>query len=224
MGFPQLDLTNDQLLTTTRAVRKRLDFERPVPRELLIECLEIALQAPTGSNAQGWQFVFVTDADKRKQIGDLYSQAFDVYRTMPFAAHAMHQDGDDALKRTQAGVVDSAEYLAAHLGEVPVFLIPCIAGRVEAIPAPMAVMAQASTYASIIPAAWSFMLAARARGLGTAWTTLHLMHEEKIAELLDIPYAEMTQVGLIPIAYTKGTDFKPAHRKALDDVVHFDRW
>jgi nitroreductase len=217
-------MTPDQLLTTTRAVRKRLDLDRPVSLAVVRECLEIALQAPSGSNAQGWHFVVVTDAEKRRGLGELYRRAFDVYRNMPQSAHALGQQGDAARQRQMERVVDSAEYLAANLARVPVHLVPCVQGRVDQLTPPIANLAQAGTFGSILPATWSFMLAARARGLGTAWTTLHLMFEREAAELLGIPYETVTQTALIPVAYTKGTDFKPAARKPLDDVLHVDRW
>ena len=224
MPHEQLNLTNDELLSTTRAVRKRLDFDRPVAMETLAECLELAVQAPTGSNAQGWQFVFVTDPAKRARIGELYGQTFAMYREMPVAIHHLHKDSpDEALKTSQTRSTSSAEFLADHMGEVPVMMIPCVAGRVDA-QGPGGTLAAASIYGSIIPAAWSFMIAARARGIGTAWTTLHLMHEEEIADMLGIPYQEYSQVALIPIAYTKGTDFKPAYRPPVDTVMHVDQW
>jgi nitroreductase len=218
-----LPLSPDELLTTTRAVRKRLDFARPVELGVVRECLEIALQAPTGSNAQGWQWMIVTDPAKRLAIAELYRKAWAVYPSMPASAHQVHA-GDPSMTGVQAAVVSSAEYLAANLERAPVFLIPCIAGRVEGIPAPFGVVAQASTYGSVLPAVWSFMLAARARGLGTAWTTLHLMHEEAVAKILGIPYAEITQCALIPVAYTRGTDFKAGPRKPLDPILHVDSW
>ena len=164
-----LRLTPDELLTTTRAVRKRLDLERPLELDLVRECLEIALQAPTGSNAQGWHFVLVSDTEKRRRIAELYAQAFDSYRSMPFSAHALAEQREGAERETMHRVVDSAEYLAANLERVPVFLIPCVEGRFDQLPPPMANMAQASVFGSILPAVWSFMLAGRARGLGTAW-------------------------------------------------------
>lgn len=220
----QLDLSNDDLLRTTRAVRKRLDFERPVPMAVLEECMELAVQAPTGSNAQGWQFVFVTDTAKKKRIGELYSQVFDIYREMPVAIHKLHGDSkDESLKSSQVRSTSSAEFLAEHMGEVPAMLIPCIAGRCDTPPANN-LFAQSATFGSIIPAAWSFMLAARARGLGTAWTTLHLMHEREIADLLGIPFDDFMQVALIPIGYTKGTQFKPAYRPPVQSVMHVDQW
>lgn len=219
----QLNLTNDQLLATTRAVRKRLDFDRPVPRDVLEDCMHYALQAPSGSNAQGWHFVFVTDAARRKAIADLYREAFAGYAKSPMSAAAQHAD-DPAMAGTQARVMDSAQFLADNLHRAPVFFIPCHAGRVDAISGEGANVAHASTFGSIIPAAWSFMLAARARGLGTCWTTLHLMHERKVAEIIGIPYEQVTQVALIPVAYTKGTDFREAPRLPMHDVLHFDRW
>ena len=225
MAHQQLDLSNDELLSTTRAVRKRLDFDKPVELDTIRECMELAVQAPTGSNSQGWQFVFVTDADKRARIGELYGQAFSIYRDMPIAIHHLHKEsGDDSLISSQERSTSSAEYLAANMGRAPVLMIPCIAGRTDAEGVISGNMGNAGTYGSIIPAAWNFMLAARARGLGTAWTTLHLMHEKEISDLLGIPYDEYMQVALIPIAYTKGTNFKPAYRPSVDTVMHIDQW
>jgi nitroreductase len=224
MPHPQLGLSNDELLSTTRAVRKRLDFERPVPREVLEECMALAVQAPTGSNAQGWQFMFVTDPEKKAKIGELYGRAFALYKDMPIAIHKLHRDsGDASLTTSQQRSADSADFLAENMGRAPVLLIPCIAGRTDAAGAASA-SAHAGILGSIIPAAWSFMLAARARGLGTAWTTLHLMHEKEIAELLGIPFEQYMQVALIPVAYTRGTEFKPAYRPPLSTVMHFDTW
>ena len=224
MSEAQLSLTNDQLLSTTRAVRKRLDFERDVPMSTIKECMDLAVQAPSGSNAQGWQFVFVTDQEKRQKIGEYYREAFSHYRHMPFAIHKLHSDSADAsLANSQERSASSADYLADNMGKAPVLMIPCIAGRIDNAEGANA-SAQAGTMGSIIPAAWSFMLAARARGIGTAWTTLHLAHENAVAELLGIPYESFTQVALIPIAYTKGTDFKPAYRPPVESVMHINQW
>ena len=224
MSEAQLSLTNDQLLSTTRAVRKRLDFERDVPMSAIKECMDLAVQAPSGSNAQGWQFVFVTDQEKRQKIGDYYHEAFSHYRQMPFAIHKLHADSADAsLTNSQERSASSADYLADNMGKAPVLMIPCIAGRIDNAEGANA-SAQAGTMGSIIPAAWSFMLAARARGIGTAWTTLHLAHEKAVAKLLGIPYESFTQVALIPIAYTKGTDFKPAYRPPVESVMHINQW
>jgi nitroreductase len=214
-----LDLTPDELLTTTRAVRKRLDFDRPVPLDIVRECIEIATQAPTGSNQQGWHWVVVTDEAKRKAIGDIYKRAFDIYRGMPFYAGAI-VTGDAERDATQQRVASSAEYLAERMGDAPVLLVPCIAGRVDNQPS----FLTASFWGSLHPAVWNFMLAARARGLGTSWTSLHLMFEEEAANVLGIPFAEVSQGALTPVAFTKGTDFKPAPRQDLDPIVHVDGW
>lgn len=200
-----LPLDPDQLLSTTRAVRKRLDLDRPVPRELVEECLRLGLQAPTSSNQQDWQFVVVTDGGVRAGLADLYRRAVADY----YGATELTEDS-----------VGSDQFLAHHLQEVPVHVIPCIPGRTDSEP----VTEQAARWASIIPATWSFMLAARARGLGTAWTTFHLDYEREAAELLGIPFDQYMQAALIPVAFTKGTDFKPGRRKAVEDVLHWDRW
>lgn len=224
MPAPQLDLGNDELLASTRAVRKRLDFDKPLPLEVVKECLELAVQAPTGSNAQGWQFMFVTDPAKKAKIGEYYAQAWSLYENMPYAIHNLNRaTGDDSLESSQVRSTSSAEYLAQNMARAPVLMIPCITGRTDSKDTSN-VLSQASMWGSIIPAAWSFMLAARARGIGSAWTTLHLMHEEAIAELLGIPYADIMQVALIPLAYTKGTQFKPAYRPPVETVMHVDQW
>lgn len=211
-----LNLTADEVLTTTRSVRKRLDFDRPVPREVLMECLDIALQAPTGSNSQGWQWVFVEDDEKKKAIADIYRIAATPYLDAP-----KPQYGDSRDERTPK-VVDSAKYLNDHLHEVPVMLIPCLEGRPDGAPAGMS----AGFWGSLMPAVWSFMLALRSRGLGSAWTSLHLMGdgEQKTAELLGIPFDKYSQGGLFPIAYTKGTDFKKAKRLPAEELTHWNTW
>ncbi|MGI8661957.1 MAG: nitroreductase family protein [Acidimicrobiales bacterium] len=214
-----LDLGPDELLSTTRAVRKRLDLERPVELEVVKECVEVAFQAPTGSNAQGWHFLVVTDAAKRARLAELYNLGFQMfYGDTESAIDGMPQD-DPAYIATQRKVVSSAQYLAAHLAEVPVHVIPIIEGRLEQGPVAM----QASIWGSLLPAAWSFCLAARARGLGTCWTTLHLIHEQEAAELLGIPDNVM-QGALLPVAYTKGTDFKPGARRDIGRYLHIDTW
>jgi nitroreductase len=219
-----LDLSPDELLSTTRAVRRRLDFDRPVPRALVEECVQIALQAPSGSNARGWHFVVVGDAKKRKQIGDLYRQAFSGYRDMPFSAHKLAEaaKGDDVP--TMNAVISSAEALAENLHRAPYLVIPCVEGRFPPIEGPMGQLANASQFGSVLPAFWSFMLAARARGLGTAWTTLHLLHEKAVADILGIPFDAVMQTALSPLAYTVGTDFKPAKNRHLAQALHVDTW
>ncbi|WP_422749275.1 nitroreductase family protein [Mycobacterium sp. WMMD1722] len=211
-----LNLTVDELLTTTRSVRKRLDFDTPVPREILMECLEIALQAPTGSNAQGWQWVFVEDPAKKRALADIYAANATPYLDLP-----KPQRGDIRDEQMDA-VMSSAKYLNEHFHEAPVLMIPCLEGRPDGAPAGMT----ASYWGSLLPAVWSFMLALRSRGLGSAWTTLHLMGdgEKQAAELLGIPFESYAQGGLFPIAYTKGTDFKKAKRLPAAQLSHWDSW
>jgi nitroreductase len=208
----KLGLTADEVLTTTRAVRKRLDLERPVEREILMECIEIAHQAPTGSNMQGWRWMFVDDPDKKKALADMYRTNFYPYVNAP-----------DRPKSTDQGerILDSATYLADIMDQVPVLLIPLHAGRLD-VGTPT--FGQASAWGSLLPAVWSFMLALRERGLGSAWTTLHLPHEKEAAELLGIPFEAYTQAGLFPVAYTKGTDFKLAQRLPAEKFVRWNSW
>ncbi|BBC16556.1 oxidoreductase [Mycobacterium leprae Kyoto-2] len=207
----------DEVLTTTRSVRKRLDFDKPVPRDVLMECLQLALQAPTGSNSQGWHWVFVEDAEKRKAIGDIYLVNARCYLSQPAPEYP---EGDTRGERMRL-VRDSATYLAEHMHEVPVLLIPCLLGRAEESP-----LGAVSYWASLFPAVWSFCLALRSRGLGTCWTSLHLLGdgEQRAAEVLGIPSDKYSQGGLFPIAYTKGTDFRPANRLPAENVTHWDIW
>jgi nitroreductase len=211
-----LPLPPDELLTTTRSVRKRLDLTRPVPLDLVRECLEVSLQAPTGGNSQGWHWVVVTDPELRRGIGGYYERSFSAYREGARRAAAAHDD--PARRSTAMRVGDSAQYLADHMGEVPVLVIACIEAAAE-LPAEN----QAGLWGSLLPAAWSYQLAARARGLGTAWTTLHLAYEREVAELLGIP-PHVRQGVLLPTAYYTGETFRPAHREPVERVLHLDRW
>ena len=213
-----LPLTPDELLTTTRSVRKRLDLTRPVPLELIRECLEVALQAPSGSNGQTWHWIVVTDAEKRAALADYYQQSWKAYLASGYSAGDLFADNPERAA-VQQRVGASGQYLADHLAEVPVHVIPCIRASKSSLGAGN----QAGLWGSILPATWSFMLAARARGLGTAWTTLHLPHEAEVAELLGIP-AGFAQAALIPTAYYTGETFKPAPREPLDSVLHLDVW
>ncbi len=206
----------DHLLTTTRSVRKRLDFTRPVATEVVEQCLEIAIQAPTGSNQQHWHFLVVSDAEKRAIIAGYYKDSFEQYRGPQNDPQPTPTDPHQAQ---MARVIDSARYLAEHMHEVPLLVIPCIEGRPED-PGPFA---QAGLYGSILPATWSLMLALRARGLGSAWTTLHLRYEKEVASLLNIP-DKISQAALLPIAYFKGNDFKPAKRRPAEALTYWDTW
>ena len=213
------ELGVDEVLTTTRAVRRRLDLTRPVEPALLRECLSLALQAPTGGNNQDWHFVVVTDADTRVAIAEEFRAGAAEYAQLPKPDRPRREFTDDE-KAARKRVMSSAGYLFEHLHEVPAFVIPCIDGRWDGAPP----VVQATTFGSILPAVWSFMLAARSRGLGTSWTTVHLAREVQVAEILAIPYDSVSQVALIPVAHTVGHDFKPAKRRPLDAVVHWDAW
>jgi nitroreductase len=182
-------------------------------------CLEIALHAPTGGNRQGWHFVVVTDAQKRATIGEYYRKSWYVYNQQRATNNPRLQTGDVRYREQTSRVVDSAQYLADHMHEAPVMVIPCIEGRPKD-PSPSA---QAGLYGSILPAAWSFMLALRARGLGAAWTTLHLPYEKEVATLLGIP-ENITQAALLPVAYFTGDDFKLAFRLPARERTYWDGW
>lgn len=205
---PLLDLNPDELLSTTRAVRKRLDFERPVSLDVIRESLELAMQAPSGSNSQGWHWIVVTDTGLKTQIADYYRRSYTRYAGLkPASANA-----------TEERIKDSATYLADNMAKAPALVIAAIDSD-----APLPTTNQAPLWGSLLPAAWSFALALRARGLGTTWTTLHLSYEREVAELLGLPET-VHQGVLFPVAYTKGTDFKPGKRKDPEPVLHINRW
>ena len=199
--------TVDKLLTTTRTVRKRLDLSRPVEPEIIQACLEIAIQAPTGGNIPRYHFVVVTDAAKRAALGAIYKRSYlEVYSP----------ERQEETRQTDPGLIDSANYLAEHMHEVPVLIIPCVE-------APPVQGTGPGAYASILPAVWSLMLALRARGLGSAWTTLHLRYEKESAALLGIP-DHIAQAVLLPVAYYTGDDFKPARRVPARERTYWDGW
>jgi nitroreductase len=213
---PTPSLTIDELLTTTRAVRRRLDLARPVPRAVVEECLRIAFQAPTGQNHQDWGWVVVDDVQTRHAVAQLYRQGL--------ADHVGRVRGEDEslpdpTTRGAARIGTSVAHLAEHLHDVPVLLVPTI-GRGYGEETSFGV---ASRWGSILPAVWNFMLALRSRGLGSAWTTLHLYREDEMGELLGIP-ADQRQVGLFPIAYTLGDTFRPADRSASEQRIFWNRW
>lgn len=200
----------DEVLTTTRAVRRRLDLTRPVEREVILECVQLAMQAPTASNDQNWRWMVITDPEKRAAIAEIYRSVGADYLQKAAATAS-----DPQTRR----VYESAHSLTAILADVPVHVIPCIERRFDGGD----LLVAASAWASIIPAAWSFMLALRSRGLGSVWTTLHLAKEREVAELLGIPDA-VTQAALFPVAYTIGTDFKPARRPSAQTVTSWNTW
>ena len=200
----------DELLTTTRAVRKRLDLTRPVGRDVILQCVRLAMQAPTASNEQDWRWLVVTDADKRAAIAEIYRSIGAEY-----LAHAAATTSDPQTRR----VYQSALGLTETLAKVPVHVIPCLESRFDG----SNLLAAASAWASIIPAGWSFLLALRSRGLGSVWTTMHLATEHEVAELLGIP-STVTQASLFPVAYTVGTDFRPAARPPAETITFWDTW
>ena len=218
-----LALSPDELLSTTRAVRKRLDFTRPVPDELIRECVRLAMQAPAGSNIPRTRFVVVRAPETRRKLAALYNKVYtELYSNSPSYVRRVGQPSDTSgVPDRQQRVGDSVDHLAHHLGEAPVIVVACLAGmRVDGEFANMATTFLGQTG----PAVWSFMLAARARGLGTCWTTMHMPREREAAELLGIPYDTVQQVCLTPLAYTLGTDFRPAHREDPETYIHWDRW
>jgi nitroreductase len=216
-----LPLDADQLLTTTRAVRKRLDFSRPVEDSVIRECVEVAMQSPSGSNNMTMQFVVVRDEAKRQAIGEVYRQCYEIYRSLDGIYIGSIDKGDVAENAQQSRSASSADFLGDRMGHAPALILACNVGsRVEGAPAMMA----ASMMGNVLPAMWSFMLAARARGLGTAWTTVHLMMEQQVADIVGIPFDTVQQACLSPLAYTVGTDFKPAARPAADSIIHWDTW
>ena len=204
----------DYILETTRSVRKRLDLTRPVDRATVERCLEIAIQAPTGSNRQGWRWLVVTDAEVKAKIGEYYRDSWYAYAGIASRA----EPGQEPSAQMQR-VIGSARYLADHMHEAPMMIFPCVQGRApDASPA-----VNASLYGSIIPAAWSLMLALRARGIGTAWTTLHLSYEKECNEVLGIP-DDFTTAALLPIAYFTGETFQKADRVPASDLTYWESW
>lgn len=212
-----LDLTPREVLTTTRSVRRRLDLNRDVPRAVLEECLRDAIQAPTASNRQTWHFVFVRDPEKKAELARLYIDGDD--RRTEVRREADRPSADPrALRR--AAIIESDRHLREHLHRVPWMLVPCQEGRVEHLSMPE----QGSWWASIVPAVWSFMLAARLRGIGTTWLTGHLVHEREAAQILGVSHQDVTQIALVPIAYTIGIEFRLASRLPVEHVSHWDAW
>jgi nitroreductase len=208
----------DALLTTTRGVRRRLDFTRPVPREVIEECVEIALQAPVGNALQKQHFIVIADAEKKRRIADLYRKACLPYLDAKDAEVARLSDGNP-MKATRLRNLALARWQADTFHQVTLMVIAAKEGRVEH----GTVSDQASFYGSILPAAWSFMLALRARGLGACWTTLHLLHEKEAGDVLGIP-PDVTQAVLFSVGYYRGTDFKEGSRLGAREQIHWDAW
>jgi nitroreductase len=217
---PRLGLTAGELLSTTRAVRNRLDFDRDVEPELIKECIRLAQQAPSAYNTQSAHFVVVTDADKKAALAELWRRGRAHGRELPISWASYQYQGPEHAA-TAAKMVASASYLAENLHRAPAVVIPCVTFRTDN---GESVLMQSLVWGAVLPAVWSFCLAARERGLGTCWTTIHLAYEREAAELLGIPYDHVMQVALLPVAYTKGTEFKPAWRLPIDQILHWNSW
>lgn len=218
-GENRLGLTADEVLTTTRAVRKRLDYSRSVPRELVTECVRIATQAPSGRNRQRWDFVVVDDPRLRSRVAEIWRRG--LFAGVPGTGgrhEVSRMTSPEEWRRIAAGL----DHLAAHLHEAPMLLIPCV--RVASRRELATVRGQAGAWGSVLPAVWSFMLAARERGLGTAWTTCHLSYELEMAELLGIDADHVVQAALTPVAFTRGTEFRPGPRADHRDFLHWNTW
>ena len=205
----------DRLLTTTRSVRKRLDLSRPVPAELIEECLEVAVQAPTATYSQRWRFVVITDANQRATLAQIYGDAFRQYWASGKAAD--YGTGPSAAQTKR--MIDSAQYLVDHLKDVPVHVLFCVEGH----PDRSSLFDLSNVFGTIMPAAWSFMLAARARGLGCCWTTVHLLDADKAAQALGLPDTVM-QAALLPVAYYAGEDFQTAPRVPARELTWWNKW
>ena len=202
--------TVDRLLSTTRAVRRRLDYDRPVPREVILDCIRLSQQAPTGTNAQHWRWLVLDDPAKKRALGEIYA------RGLPL----LDASAKTARDEQTAGVYRHARTLAERMGDVPVLVIPCLEGRLDES-APRVLVT--TYYGSIYPAVWSFQLALRSRGLGSTFTTMHLAFEEDARAVLGLP-EDVVQMALLPVAYTLGTDFKPTERPAPETITHWNGW
>jgi len=210
ISFVSFDVSQiDEVLTTTRAVRRRLDLDRPVDVELLLDCIDVAEQAPTGGNLSSRRWIVVREQYYKDQLGALYRES-----ALPFmeaAAEKLKGSGHPSEK-----VMASAAYLAEHLAEVPAIVIPTVIGRHDGSGRP-------GLFDSVIQAAWSFCLALRARGLGTTWVTAALADTARVKQILAIP-DHMTEIVMLPVAYTKGTDFGRAPRPPARSITYFDRF
>jgi nitroreductase len=208
----KLNLSVDEVLSTTRAVRKRLDISKPVPRALIDECLELALQAPNGINQNTWRWIVVDDPTTIAKLGTLYKSVV-AEHSKALTSKVVGVPGEDK-------VLESAMSLLNIIDKVPAMLVPLMPGRPEGKSAPE----QAAMYGSIIQATWSFFLALRERGLGSVWMSAATRREKEASEILEIPFDQYTQIGWFPIAYTIGTDFKKAWRKPVSEVRSFNKF
>jgi nitroreductase len=206
----------DLALTTTRSVRRRIDWQRPVPRDVIERCIDIATQAPTGLSLEAWRFLVISEPERKRQIAELYRRGFE--RLAELRAERTRRPGLDATLANAAPPKKALRDLADRLHEMPVLILVCMLGRPDE-----GVARQVGFYGSILPAAWSLMVALRARGLGSTWTSLHLMHERESAELLGIP-EDVTQTVLLPVGYMRDAVLAPAPRKGAREVTYWEEW
>jgi nitroreductase len=202
------------VVETTRSVRRRLDFDRPIEPELIERCIDAAVQAPTGMNREAWRFLVLTEAEPKARVAELYRSGFDGLANR-FRDQLPPDLSDQKLPNERPTYVGLAE----NLHRMPALILVCSEGR----PDPDNAAMQVAFYGSVLPAAWSLMLALRASGLGATWTTLLVTEEERVAKALGIP-ADVTQTILLPVAYTKGAVLKPAKRKPAREVTYWNRW
>ncbi len=211
-----IDVANaDHLLTTTRAVRKRLDLTRPVPRQTILDCIRVSTQSPAGGNYQKWRWMVVDDPDKKLVIAEAYRRTYAPYIAAQKQAVGEKDPGNSTIDK----IMSSSDYLAEILEQVPALVIPCALGH----PDQDGSGDNQGWWGSCIPAVWSYMLAARARGIGTAWTTLHLGGAEEVGEALGIPSTVM-QLACVPTAYYTGDTFRVGARRPAEEVTYFNEW
>ncbi|MBJ18330.1 MAG: nitroreductase family protein [bacterium] len=203
-----------EVVSTTRSVRRRLDFDRAVAPELIERCIDAAVQAPTGMNREAWRFLVLTESEPKARVAELYRSGFDGLATR-FRNQLPSERRDQELPNERPTYVGLAE----NLHRMPALILVCSEGR----PDPDNAAMQVAFYGSVLPAAWSLMLALRASGLGTTWTTLLVTEEDRVADALGIP-ADVTQTILLPVAYTKGAVLKPATRMGASEVTYWNRW
>jgi len=210
MEIPDL-ASVDLALTTTRSVRRRIDWQRAVPRPVIEQCIDIATQAPTGLDLEAWRFLVVTEPDRKQQLADLYRRAFEELGQLR-TDHAERTGIEPPIVRPVV------RELADRLHEMPALILVCMLGRPDD-----SIARQVGFYGSVLPAAWSLMVALRARGIGSTWTSLHLLHEDATAALLGIP-ADVTQTVLLPVGYMRDAKLRRADRKPAAEVTYWERW
>ena len=201
----------DWALSTTRSVRRRIDWERPVAPEVIEAAIDVATQAPTGVQSENWRFLVLTEAEPKQAVAALYRSAFERYVAARTEASAAS---------TEVATPSAAQaQLAERLAEMPALILVCA----EGVPTSEVAALQVGFYGSILPAAWSLMVALRVRGIGSTWTSLHLLHAEETARALGIPEG-VTQTVLLPCGYTKDATLRPAQRKRAPEITYWNRW